>query len=199
MLFAGQHDELRVQHLPTMPMQPVGGALKRVLDFVVALAAFLLLLPLLAIVALLVLATMGRPILCRRVRVGFGGRAIGCYRFRTTKTLAGQDRLTPLGELLRRSGIDKLPQLLNVLKGEMSFVGPRPLAPDELQRYASEDGPYLQTRPGMTGTWQLAPDEPSCAEMAALDSAYVHNWSMQGDIVILLKTIPAVVGAEDRA
>jgi exopolysaccharide production protein ExoY len=132
------------------------------------------------------------------VRIGFGGRPIGCYRFRSTHNPASEADLTPLGVLLTRSGIDKLPQLINVLKGEMSCVGPRPLIADELKRYGSEAGPYLKARPGMTGMWQLIPDAPS-RDGAALDSAYVHNWSMQGDIVILLKTIPAVVRVDERA
>ncbi len=198
MLFAGQHNNVGLPQSPTTPVRPVGGGLKRFLDIVVALIALLLLMPLLIIVALLVLATMGRPILRRHARIGFGGRAIGCYRFRTTQTLASGSRLTPLGVLLTRSGIDKLPQLLNVLKGEMSCVGPRPLVADELQRHGDEGEPYLSARPGIIGTWQLVPDLPSDAEEAALHSAYVRNWSMQGDIVILLKALPAVVRIEER-
>ena len=195
MLFAGQHDSVRLPSVRATPLQPIGGGVKRALDIVVALTALLLLIPILALVALLVLATMGRPILSRHMRIGFGGRAIDCYRFRTTRTLGGNAPLTPLGVLLAQSGIEKLPQLVNVLKGEMSCVGPRPVGADELPQ-GTEVGPYLSARPGMTGTWQLAADVPSCAEAVALDSAYVHDWSMQGDLVILLKTIPAVVRVE---
>jgi exopolysaccharide production protein ExoY len=136
--------------------------------------------------------SVGPPVLCRQTRVGFGGRPIGCYRFRTTRTPGTDGPLTPLGENLVRSGIDKLPQLINVLKGEMSCVGPRPVGADELPQ-GSEVGPYLSARPGITGTWQLGPTVASRDEAAALDCAYVHNWSMQGDLVILLRTIPAVV------
>lgn len=197
MLFAGQHDNVGLPRAPAVPVQPVGGGLKRALDIVVALTALLLLMPLFALVALLVLATMGKPILSRHTRIGFGGRAIGCYEFRTTQTRASDSPLTPLGALLTRSGIDKLPLLINVLKGEMSCVGPRPLVADELSRQGSDVEPYLMARPGMTGTWQLGPDLPSRAEESALGSAYVRNWSVQGDIVILLKTIPAIVRIED--
>jgi len=96
-----------------------------------------------------------------------------------------------------RTGIDNLPQLLNVVKGEMSCVGPRPLTADELQ--GSEAISYLSARPGMTGTWQLGPAAMSSAAATSLDSAYVHNWSLLSDILILLKTIPAVARAEERA
>ena len=95
--------------------------------------------------------SVGPPVLCRQTRVGFGGRPIGCYRFRTTRTPGTDGPLTPLGEILVRSGIDKLPQLINVLKGEMSCVGPRPVGADELPQ-GSEVGPYLSARPGITGT-----------------------------------------------
>lgn len=195
MLFAGQHDNVRLPSVRATPLQPIGGGVKRAVDIVVALTALLLLIPLLALVALLVLATMGRPILSRHTRIGFGGRAIDCYRFRTTRTLGGNAPLTPLGVLLAQSGIEKLPQLVNVLRGEMSCVGPRPVGADELPQ-GTEVGPYLSARPGMTGTWQLGSCAPSRDETATLDSAYVHNWSMQGDLVILLKTIPAVVRVE---
>jgi exopolysaccharide production protein ExoY len=183
MLFAGQHDKVGLPSSHATPLQPVGGGLKRALDIVIALGALVLLSPLLLVVAALVAVTTGHPVLCRQTHIGFGGRPIGCYRFRTTHSL---------GEMLVQSGIDKLPQLINVLKGEMSCVGPRPVAADDLPQ-GGEAGPYLSARPGITGTWQLGPDVPSRDEAAALDSAYVHNWSLQGDIVILLKTIPAVV------
>jgi exopolysaccharide production protein ExoY len=192
MLFAGQHDKVGVGRTTAPPEQPVGGGLKRALDIVVALTALLLLAPLLAAVALLVLAGMGRPVLARHTRIGFGGRAIGCFRFRTTETLSPGSPLTPLGAMLVRSGIAELPQLLNVVRGEMSCVGPRPLTAEELRRYASEAGPYLRARPGLTGAWQLGPHAPDRGEAAAIDGAYVRNWSMRGDLRILLRTIPGI-------
>jgi exopolysaccharide production protein ExoY len=197
MLFAGQHDKMGLPHTPAIPLSPVGGSLKRALDIVVATAILLLLLPLLLVVAQLVLVTMGAPVLCTQMCVGFGGRAFGCYRFRTSH--APGERPTELGLMLERSGIDKLPQLLNVLKGEMSCVGPRPLVAEELLRQAPDAISYVSARPGMTGVWQLSPTAPSRDEVAALNSAYVHNWSMQSDILILLKAIPAVVRLEGNA
>ncbi len=192
MLYAGQHDKVGLPSAHATPLQPVGGGLKRALDIVIALGAIILLLPLLLAVAALVAVTTGHPVLCRQTRIGFGDRPIGCYRFRTTDAPGANVPLTPLGEMLVQSGIDKLPRLINVLMGEMSCVGPRPVGAEELPQ-GSEVGPCLSARPGITGTWQLGADVPSRDEAAALDSAYVHNWSMQGDLLILLKTIPAVV------
>ncbi len=197
MLFAGQHDKMGLPHAPAIPLNPVGGSLKRALDIAIAGATLILLAPLLLVVAQLVLVTIGAPVLRTQTRIGFGGRSFGCYRFRTSH--APGERPTELGLLLERSGIDKLPQLFNVLKGEMSCVGPQPLVAEELLRQAPDAIPYLSARPGMTGMWQLAPSAPSRDEAAALDRAYVHNWSMQGDVVILLRTIPAVVRIDDRA
>jgi exopolysaccharide production protein ExoY len=193
MFSAGQPENVRLPCLRVVPLQPVGGAIKRALDIVLALTALVLLLPLFALVALLVAATVGRPVLCRYTRIGFGGRPFGCYVFRTTPQGAPYARPTPFGDLLQRSGLEKLPLLLNVLKGEMSCVGPRPLVADELLPHGGDAEPYLMARPGMTGTWQLGPDLPSRAEEAALGSAYVRSWSVQGDIGILVRSIPAIV------
>lgn len=168
---------------------PVGGFVKRALDLVVALAALILLAPLLAVVSLLILVTTGRPILQGRKRIGFAGRTFTDYTFRA-------DSKTATGALLKQSGIDGLPRLVNVLKGEMSCVGPRPLVAGELQDCEAES--YVRARPGMTGRWRLAPAAPSVPEPAAVDSAYVHNWSMHRDIVILLKAIPGVARGEQH-
>jgi exopolysaccharide production protein ExoY len=197
MLFAGQHDKVGLPHAPAIPLYPIGGSLKRALDIVIAGATLILLAPLLLVAAQLVLVTMGAPVLRTQTRIGFGGRSFGCYRFRTSHEPG--ERPTELGLLLERSGIDKLPQLFNVLKGEMSCVGPQPLVAEELSRQAPDAIHYLSARPGMTGMWQLSPSAPNRDEAAALDRAYVHNWSMQGDVVILLRTIPAVVRIDDRA
>jgi len=197
MHFAGQHNNVGLPRAKATPLEPVGGALKRALDIVISLGALVLLLPLFLAVALLVAVSIGRPILHRQTRIGFRGRPIACYQFRTRQTFSANAPPAPLGVLLVQSGIDKLPQLINVLKGEMSCVGPRPVGADELPQ-GSEVGPYLSARPGITGTWQLASSAPSRDEAAVLDSAYVHNWSMQGDLVILLKMIPAVVRIGDR-
>lgn len=170
--------------------RPVGGLLKRALDIAIALTALVLLAPLLAVVALLVLITIGRPVFERHARVGFAGRPFAVHTFRTRGKTA-----TPFGELLEKSGIDGLPRLLNVLKGDMSCVGPRPLVAGEVDQGGADT--YVQARPGMTGTWMLSP--PRGREADAADSAYAHNWSLHSDIVILLKAIPGVARSADRA
>ena len=196
MLFACQHEKVGLPNTPAILLRPFGGTLKRALDIVVALAALILLVPLVLNVALLVLLRTDRPVvLRRRNRIDFGGRAIGCYRFRTCQFRSARRRSTQLGMLLKRSGIDELPQIANVLKGEMSCVGPWSLVA-ELLGQGYNASAYLSDRPGNTGTWKLVRNAPSADEVVALASAYLCNWSLQRDIVILLKTIPAV-GVED--
>ncbi len=131
MFFAGQPDAFHLQP-PAASGRPVGGGLKRALDIAVASSAIILLLPLLAIVALLVLITNGRPVFSRRTHVGFGGRAIDCYRFRSMPASDAVASQASLATLVSMSGIDRLPELFNVLMGDLSWVGPRPLAIDRL-------------------------------------------------------------------
>jgi exopolysaccharide production protein ExoY len=189
MFFAGQPDAFHLQP-PAASGRPVGGGLKRALDIAVASAAIVLLLPLFAIVALLVLLTMGRPVFSRRTHVGFGGRAIDCYRFRSIPASDVVASGASLMTLVSMSGIDRLPELFNVLVGDLSCVGPQPLAVDRLHPRKGDGHLHLRARPGVTGMW--APDAVSISldEAAALDSAYARSWSMRGDIIILLKSIP---------
>jgi len=198
MFFAGQPDTVRLP--PTMSAssgRPVGGVLKRVIDVVAAFVSLILLAPLFVIVSLLVLATLGRPIFCRHPHIGFGGRVIGCYRFRTRRGSGANGRLTSLGALLTLSGIDKLPQLVNVLMGDLSCVGPRPMIMDHQGCHGIEISPYLRARPGIAGDWHQGSPVMSSDEAAALDSAYVRNWSMRSDILILFKAIPVLMRTEN--
>ncbi len=130
--------------------------------------------------------------------IGFGGRVIGCYRFRTRRASGAHGQSTSLGDLLTLSGIDKLPQLFNVLMGELSCVGPPPLVMDQNRLRGGEANPKLRARPGIAGAWPQGFAVMSSDEAAALDSTYVGNWSMRSDVVILLKTIPAVVRVQGR-
>jgi undecaprenyl-phosphate galactose phosphotransferase len=108
--------------------------------------------------------------------------------------LKDDPRITPIGAFLRRTSLDELPQLWNVLKGEMSLVGPRPIIEEELERYGDQVGYYLETRPGITGLWQISGrNNTSYDDRVALDSWYVRNWSLWYDLVILVKTINVVV------
>jgi len=189
------------------------------MDVSVALIALVLAAPVMLAVALLILVTDGGPAVFSHTRVGFNGKRFACYKFRTMvanseRVLAdylasnpeaakeweqnwkfkNDPRITFLGRILRKSSLDELPQLINVLRGEMSCVGPRPVVPDELKRYDSCAIDYLKTRPGLTGLWQVtgrdAMDYPS---RVAIDSRYVQEWSLWADVVILVRTVFAVM------
>ncbi len=200
-------------------LQPLGGWSKRALDLTVASTALVLSLPLMAIAALLIKLTMGGSVLFAHRRVGFNGRPFNCYKFRTmvegaehlleeylachpqaaeewqaTQKLKNDPRITLLGQILRRSSFDELPQLINVLRGDMSCVGPRPVVADELRRYGSAAGEYLKTRPGLTGLWQISGrNDVDYAHRVLLDAQYIGNWSLGNDLVILAWTAVAVM------
>jgi len=185
------------------------------MDRLGSLALLALLSPLLLFVALLVSFTSPGPILYRRRVVGLGGSEFDALKFRTMVVDADQrlrndeglqerydvnwklrddPRLTPVGSFLRRTSLDELPQLFNVLAGQMSLVGPRMIAPDEATKY----GPYLARRldvkPGITGLWQVSGrNELDYDQRVKLDLEYIENWSLLLDLSILARTIPAVL------
>jgi exopolysaccharide production protein ExoY len=205
--------------------RPIGGRTKRVLDIVVASVALVLLAPLLLLVALLIRLTMGSPVIFSHTRIGHGGRPFACLKFRTMVNgadaalgdhlinnsaareewridhkLRSDPRVTRLGNILRRSSIDELPQLFNVLMGHMSCVGPRPIVAEEIPRYGRAWADYTKACPGMTGLWQVSGrNRLSYRKRVALDRRYVRRWSAMGDVWILLRTIPAVLRPEDTA
>jgi lipopolysaccharide/colanic/teichoic acid biosynthesis glycosyltransferase len=174
-------------------------------DKLVALAALVLAAPLLALIALIIRLDGGGPALFKQTRVGRDGRIFSVYKFRSTVTASGsrkaggplirQDpRVTKEGGWLRRWSLDELPQLLNVLAGDMSLVGPRPALPEEAAMY----GPYvrrkLAVKPGMTGLWQVnGRSDLSWDESVRLDLRYVENWSFMLDLEILWMTCAAVL------
>ena len=192
---------------------------KRLFDIVGSLALIVLLAPFLATIAWRIRRDGGRAIYAHG-RVGRHGQAFNCYKFRSMiinaeKVLAevlvndpaaraewerdfklkNDPRITPVGAFLRKTSLDELPQLWNVLKGEMSMVGPRPIVTDELARYNDQVGYYLEARPGMTGLWQISGrNDVDYADRVNLDAWYVKNWSLWYDIVILLKTVKVVLG-----
>jgi lipopolysaccharide/colanic/teichoic acid biosynthesis glycosyltransferase len=199
-------------------VRPWGRFLKRSLDLLVGGALLLLVAPLLALIAWKI-ACEGRPILYRHQRIGRGGRPFTCFKFRTMATdaerllaahlkrnpkaaaewrrrhkLREDPRITPFGAWLRRTSLDELPQLLNVLRGEMSLVGPRPVVAEELARYGPEAAWYLLTAPGLTGLWQVSGrNDLDYRRRIHLDCWYVRNWSVSRDLAILLKTPLAVL------
>lgn len=197
----------------------VGGWSKRALDILIATTALILLSPLFLMIAALIFFTLKRPIIFSHVRIGHGGRLFHCYKFRTmvanadevlkkhiesdksaseewqaTHKLIHDPRVTFFGRLLRVSSLDELPQLINIIRGDMSCVGPRPIVPDELKKYGESAEAYLTARPGLTGAWQVSGRSTlKYDDRVALDREYVENWSLWKDVRILFKTIPAVL------
>jgi exopolysaccharide production protein ExoY len=198
---------------------PVGLSAKRIVDIAIALSAIVLLAPLLIICfAATVLSSPG-PALFRHRRVGFNGTNFDCLKFRTMVTdapdrlrqllesdpiaaaewaanrkLRYDPRVTAIGAILRKSSLDELPQLFNVLRGDMSTVGPRPVTEEELVRYSSSVGAYLACRPGITGLWQVSGRSTvTYDKRVACDTFYALNWSMALDAKILIVTIPSLL------
>lgn len=176
--------------------------MKRLIDVSVAGAALLLLAPLMAAVGLTILLTMGRPVLFWHIRPGYKTRPFTTLKFRTMSDgrdtqghfLPDAERLTPFGNLLRRMSIDELPQLWNVLKGEMSLVGPRPLFVEYLERYTPEQMRRHEMKPGITGWAQVnGRNAVSWEERFRLDVWYVDHWSLGLDLRIILKTVRSVL------
>lgn len=207
-------------------MAPPTRADKRLFDLLVASVCLVLVSPLLAVVAVMVRATSPGPALFRQARIGRGRRPFVLYKFRTmydgssneihrayVSTLLTDDhpptggrqgmykleddpRITPVGRLLRRTSIDELPQLLNVIRGDMSLVGPRPVLPWEAELIsATHSGRFLAT-PGITGLWQVSGrNRLTMRQGFDLDVEYLHRQSFIFDLLILLKTVPVVLSA----
>lgn len=179
--------------------------MKRLFDLVVAAGALAVLSPVLAVLALLVRIELGSPVLFRQVRPGKCGRPFEMLKFRTMRDTRGADgallsdadRLTAFGRFLRSTSLDELPELWNVLRGEMSVVGPRPLLMEYLPLYSPEQARRHEVRPGITGWAQVnGRNALSWDEKFALDVWYVDNWSMRLDLRILWLTVLKVAGRE---
>jgi exopolysaccharide biosynthesis polyprenyl glycosylphosphotransferase len=208
-------DGIPLLSFTTTPSNPAQLMAKRALDLALSLVLFLVTLPIQLLAALAILATSGRPIFFRQVRCGLNGRLFTLVKFRTMEPgaeerlseishlnemtgpvfkAAHDPRLTPAGRLLRRLSIDELPQLGNVIIGDMSLVGPRPPLPDEVSRYESWQRRRLSMKPGLTCLWQVSGrSEVDFDRWMALDLKYIDTWSPLLDLKILLKTVPAVL------
>jgi lipopolysaccharide/colanic/teichoic acid biosynthesis glycosyltransferase len=195
-----------------------GLILKRILDVILSCAALLLLWPFLLVIALAVKLESSGPVLYASLRAGQKGKRFVCYKFRTMvdkadelKSLlrhfnerqdpffkmANDPRVTRLGRFLRKYSLDELPQFWNVLKGNMSLVGPRPHPIDDYTRYRPGDHRRLEVKPGITGLWQvMARTSPSFDTCIALDLAYIKQWGLLLDFKILMRTVPAVLSGE---
>ena len=191
---------------------------KVVVEWLIALAAVIVLLPLFIAIALLVALSSGRPVIYRRRVVGHGGKELDAFKFRTmvqgaervleqderlrelfTKNwkLFADPRVTGVGRLLRKYSLDELPQLVNVLRGEMALIGPRMVSPQELQRYGQLQSTLWSVRPGLTGLWQVSGRQTvSYATRIELDMFYISNCTLRFDLSILARTLPVVVRAE---
>jgi exopolysaccharide biosynthesis polyprenyl glycosylphosphotransferase len=209
-----------VGQFPTIPLHrrdfPRGAfVLKRVTDFVFCVAALLVCAPLMLVVAVLIKMSSPGPVFYRAKRVGRKGRHFTCYKFRTMVVeaerlrtnlehlneregllfkISDDPRITRVGAWLRKFSLDELPQLFNVLIGDMSMVGPRPPLTSEVERYDLSHLRRLDVLPGITGLWQVeARQDPSFDQYISLDTAYVENWSLLLDLKIMAKTVGVVV------
>jgi len=204
-------------------LRPVGGGTKRLIDVVLASIGIVTLLPLFSLCVLGILLTSRGSVLFRHRRVGFQGRHFDCLKFRTmapdaserlseylgrnpqaaqewaeTCKLKYDPRVTSLGAVLRKTSLDELPQLFNVLKGEMSIVGPRPVTDEELEKYGIRVSAYLACKPGITGLWQISGrSKASYRERVRLDYIYAKNWSLLLDAKTMLLTLPVLLGSDD--
>jgi exopolysaccharide biosynthesis polyprenyl glycosylphosphotransferase len=206
---------LPLLHVEEPQAGKAGGLTKRLFDIAAAAVALLLLSPLLLGVAVAIKLHDGGPLLFRQQRIGRNGQPFPMIKFRSMVLEAEEmledllvanesdgvlfkikedPRITRVGRFLRRYSIDELPQLVNVLRGEMSLVGPRPPLPSEVDRYALEVHRRLLVRPGLTGLWQVSGrSRLTWDESVRLDLYYVDNWSMTSDLVIMAKTVRAVL------
>ncbi len=207
---------LEVRHSLLDPFQK---AIKRSIDVLAVVFGGLVISPILIVLSLLLFIETKGSILYGHTRIGKGGKKFSAWKFRTmvkdadrklqqyldtypdmkaeweaTHKLKNDPRVTPIGRILRRYSLDELPQLINVLKGEMSLVGPRPIVEDEVGFYGNLFDPYTWVRPGITGMWQVSGrSDTAYSQRVSLDEYYVRNWSMWLDVYILARTISVVL------
>ena len=174
---------------------------KRVVDFLASATLIIVLSPVLLIVSLLILKDMGAPVLFTHTRSGKSKRGFKIYKFRTMRDgsegESDEERITALGNKLRRWSLDELPQLINVIKGDMSLVGPRPLLPEYDSHYSEEQNKRFLVKPGVTGLAQVeGRNDLQWNEKFELDVKYVNNLSALNDFKILVQTVFVVFGAK---
>ena len=193
--------------------------MKRIFDIVATVCGGIFILPFMLIIAIIIYLDSGGPIIYKQKRVGRDGKEFNFYKFRSMVKnadtileeylnthedekkewqknfkLKNDPRVTKIGKIIRKTSIDELPQLWNVLIGDMSLVGPRPLLPNEVERYSNYIEDYKLVLPGLTGVWQVSGrSDTTFEERVIMDSWYIHNWSVWIDIVYLLKTVLVVV------
>jgi exopolysaccharide biosynthesis polyprenyl glycosylphosphotransferase len=210
--------DVAVIDLYTSPKMTLELIIKRIMDVTISLVLTLLLLPIFLIISILIKVGSEGPILFRQQRVGYNGRTFTLFKFRTMvkdaeklkDTLRDRNemdgpvfkmkddpRVTSIGAILRRTSLDELPQLFNVLKGDMSLVGPRPPVPPEVAQYALPDRRRLSMKPGITGIWQVSGrNNIPFSRWMEMDREYIDQWSLWLDLKILFRTIPVVLKRE---
>jgi Undecaprenyl-phosphate galactose phosphotransferase WbaP len=217
------HDQAFALEIKNNLAEPFNYITKKVFDYLAGVLLLLLLLVPLAVISLLVRITSPGPAVYRQRRVGRNGQPFNCYKFRTMyrdadarltdilnaspeaksewvqyRKLSDDPRITPLGRFLRRTSLDELPQIMNVLRGEMSLVGPRPVTEEEIRDHYRDSAELcFSVLPGMTGLWQVSGRSNTSYEYrVSLDSWYVRNWNLWLDIVILIKTVYVVLNRQ---
>ena len=185
--------------------QPLGGRVKRAFDVTLASVILTFAAPIMLVAMVLIRIFMGGPVISAQPRIGFNGKAFSCYRFRIiarewqgTQKHLDDPRIEFLGYVFRKSGLNQLPQLFNVLRGDMSFVGPRQIGSDEIGHYGSGAQWYLMARPGLTGMWR-ARGRNNNASRVASDRYYASRWSLWLDLVLLIRTVAEVLKFNDPA
>jgi exopolysaccharide production protein ExoY len=201
--------------------EAIGGYPKRMFDAVVAGICLLCGMPVLLFIAIAIKLSDGGPVFYRDRRIGWNGTHFRCMKFRSmsvdsaallrdylqknqaaalewaqTRKLKSDPRVTRVGYLLRKSSLDELPQLINVLRGEMSLVGPRPICDQEVSMYGEVMQDYLRARPGLTGVWQVSGrNDVDYEKRTRLDREYIHTWNFWKDLWIILRTFRVVLSA----
>ena len=199
----------------------IGGYPKRIFDALVAGICLLCVMPVLLFIAIAIKLSDGGPVFYRDRRIGWNGTHFRCMKFRSmsvdsaallrdylqknqaaalewaqTRKLKSDPRVTRVGYLLRKSSLDELPQLINVLRGEMSLVGPRPICDQEVSMYGEVMQDYLRARPGLTGVWQVSGrNDVDYEKRTRLDREYIHTWNFWKDLWIILRTFRVVLSA----
>ena len=190
-------------------------AIKRVIDVILSISALLLLSPILILIALLIKLSSSGPVLFQQIRIGLNGKKFTMFKFRSmvenadeirdhfitlnkrsgpTFKIDNDPRVTPIGNFIRKHSIDELPQLINILLGDMSIVGPRPPLPEEFEKYSTWQIRRLSVTPGLTCYWQILREKNiDFSQWVKLDLKYIDNWSIWNDAIIILKTIPEVI------
>ncbi len=216
------NEKIMLLRLKNNLASPLNRWIKYSFDFICTLIGVVIISPVLFLIGVGIYFDSPGPVIFKHIRIGKNGKAFGCYKFRTmcmdadkklTELLAhdtaakvewerdfklkNDPRVTKIGKFLRRTSLDELPQIFNVLKGEMSLVGPRPVVQAELEKYGEYLDDYLMVRPGITGMWQVnGRSDTTYDERVHMDSWYVRNWSIWIDIMLLWRTVKSVIKCE---